>query len=151
MTVDLRVNKETHTLDIDPSMPLIYVLRNYLNLTGAKLGCASEQCGACAVLVDGESTLTCAVPVEAFQGRDIVTVEGLADLDTPGAVKRALVEQGAAQCGYCTPGIVIAIVALLDADKGPTEKAVREALSRHLCRCGSHNRVLAAVAGLVSG
>lgn len=143
--IRLNVNGETHQVEVDPSTPLIFILRNQLGLTGAKLGCGLEQCGSCAVLVDGKSTLTCSSPVAQFESREIVTVEGLSDHPIGAAVQHAFIEQGAAQCGYCTPGIVVAVTGLLIGDRRPTEQSVREALKPHLCRCGSHVRVLAAV------
>ena len=143
-TLTLRVNEETHTLEVDPSTPLVYVLRNRLGLTGVKVGCSLEQCGACAVLVDGESTLCCVAPAVQFHERDIITVEGLRDHPVGAAVQRAFVEAGAAQCGYCTPGMVVAVTALLCREHHPAEANIREALQPHLCRCGSHTRVLAA-------
>jgi len=143
----LRVNGSVHAIAADPATPLVYVLRNELGLTGTKLGCGLEQCGACAVLVDGVSTLCCNAPAGQFAGRDIVTVEaaGEALLDAVGA---AFVAAGAAQCGYCIPGMVIAVAGLLRADPRPGDEAIRAALQPHLCRCGTHARVLRAVAAL---
>jgi aerobic-type carbon monoxide dehydrogenase small subunit (CoxS/CutS family) len=144
-TITLHVNGSEHALEVDPSTPLIYVLRNQLGLTAAKLGCGLEQCGACAVLVDGVSTLSCVTPVAAFAGRDIVTCEGLGSADALSAVQQAFVDEGAGQCGYCIPGLVIAVTALLHAHPGPDAAQIRAALTPHLCRCGSHPRVLRAV------
>jgi aerobic-type carbon monoxide dehydrogenase small subunit (CoxS/CutS family) len=148
--MELRVNGVAHQVDADPSTPLIYVLRNQLDLTGAKLGCGLEQCGACAVLVDGERVLSCVRAVSEFDKCEIVTVEGLADDGECSDVQRAFIEQGAAQCGYCTPGIVIAVTALLGRKPRPSDTEIREALDDHLCRCGSHWRVLQAVDRLVA-
>ena len=139
------MNGVEHTLALDPSTPLIYVLRNQLGLTAAKLGCGLEQCGACAVLVDGASTLSCATPVAAFTGRDIVTCEGLGSEQSLSVVQQAFVDEGAGQCGYCIPGLVVAVTALLQAQPDPDEAQIRAALTPHLCRCGSHPRVLRAV------
>jgi nicotinate dehydrogenase subunit A len=141
----LRVNGEERRVDADPSTPLVFVLRNALGLTAAKVGCGLEQCGACAVLVDGVATLTCAAPAGAFEGRAIVTCEGLGRRGRPSPVQRAFVEAGVGQCGYCVPGLVVAVTALLAADPDPGDAAVRAALAPHLCRCGSHARVLRAV------
>jgi nicotinate dehydrogenase subunit A len=141
----LRVNGEEHALDVDPATPLIYVLRNQLGLTAARLGCGLEQCGACAVLVDGVSTLTCATPAAAFTGRDIVTCEGLGRPGALSRVQQAFVDEGAGQCGYCIPGLVVAVTALLDTHPDPDDATIRAALAPHLCRCGSHPRVLRAV------
>lgn len=141
----LDINGETHNVDIDPSTPLIYVLRNQLGLTGAKLGCGLEQCGACAVLVDGVAQLSCVAPVGQFEGAEIVTVEGLAARDEPGPVQSAFISEGAAQCGYCTAGLVIAVEALRRREPTPSAADVRAALGKNLCRCGTHAAVLRAV------
>ena len=150
-TITLQVNGETHEVDADPATPLLFVLRNSLRLTGAKLGCGLEQCGSCAVLVDGASTLTCSTAAGDFQGREIVTVEGLAGGGKLTRVQQAFVDAGAAQCGYCIPGLVIAVTALLGENPGADEAAINEALEPHLCRCGSHGRIMAAVNGLFGG
>ena len=142
--ITLTINGTTREIDADPSTPLIFVLRNALGLTGAKLGCGLEQCGACAVLVDGVAKLTCATPVAQFVGAEIVTVEGLSEKEGPGPVQRAFIDAAAAQCGYCTPGMVVAVEALRRRKPVPDEAAVREALLAHLCRCGTHAAVLRA-------
>jgi aerobic-type carbon monoxide dehydrogenase small subunit (CoxS/CutS family) len=141
----LLVNGTEHRIDADPATPLLFVLRNNLGLTGAKLGCGLEQCGACAVLVDGVSTLCCAVAAGDFQDREIVTVEGLAGDGDGNDVQRAFTAAGAAQCGYCTPGLVIAATALMRKSPKPGDAEIREALTPHLCRCGSHPRILRAL------
>jgi aerobic-type carbon monoxide dehydrogenase small subunit (CoxS/CutS family) len=140
----LQVNGAAHEVEAEPDTPLLLVLRNQLGLTGAKLGCGLEQCGACAVLVDGEATLSCARPAAAFEGRAIVTAEGLAADGQLNDVQRAFVAEGAAQCGYCTPGMVIALTALFGRNPHPDQATVRAALHGHLCRCGSHAAVLRA-------
>lgn len=145
-SIVLRVNGASHEVEADPSTPLIFILRNRLGLTGAKLGCGLEQCGACAVLVDGEPVLSCVRAVSEFAGNDIVTVEGLAADGTGNEVQRAFVEEGAAQCGYCTPGLVVATTALLKRTREPGRADICKALNDHLCRCGSHARVLKAIA-----
>ena len=145
----LRVNGTSHEIEADPSTPMIYVLRNQLGLTGAKFGCGLEQCGACAVLVDGEPVLICVRPVSAFAGREILTVEGLVEDERCNEVQRVFIEESAAQCGYCTPGIVIATTALLNRTRDPSEADIHEALRGHLCRCGSHASVLKAIHRLV--
>ena len=146
----LDVNGAEHPIRAAADVPLALVLRNRLGLTGVKVGCSLEQCGACAVLVDGASTLTCVRPAAEFEGRRIETVEGLGTPEEPGAVQRALLDAGAAQCGYCTPGIVVAITGLLRKDPHPGEAAIRAALAPHLCRCGAHPGVLRAVRGLAA-
>ena len=145
----LRVNGANREVLTDAATPLIYVLRNDLGLTGTKLGCGLEQCGACAVLVDGKSVLSCNAPAGQFVGRDIRTIEA-SDEPLLDKVKAAFVDAGAAQCGYCIPGIVIAVTALLKCTGHPTEAEVRAALHPHLCRCGTHARIFEAVRKLAS-
>jgi len=148
-SLTLRVNGADHSVEVDPATPLLYVLRGALGLTGVKLGCGLEQCGSCAVLVDNVATLCCNRPVAEFPGKEIVTVEGLADGGKLNAVQQAFAEEGAAQCGYCTPGIVIASTALLRNNKSPSDEDIIEALHPHLCRCGSHPNVLKAIKRVV--
>ena len=143
--ITLNINGTEHHVTADPSTPLLFILRNHLGLTGAKLGCGLEQCGSCAVLVDGVSSLTCTAPVSDFEGCDIVTVEGLKADHLGNIVQQAFAEARAAQCGYCTPGIVVAATALLRNEQKPTDAQIRETLAPHLCRCGSHPRVLRAM------
>ena len=149
-SISLEVNGASCDLEVSLEEPLALVLRNRLGLKGVKVGCGLEQCGACAVLVDGESTLTCVRPAAEFDGRRIETVEGLGKPESPGAVQQALIDAGAAQCGYCTPGLVVAITGLLRKRPRPDEDAVRAALVPHLCRCGTHPRVLRAVRALAA-
>ena len=144
----LDVNGVSHAVRVAADMPLALVLRNRLGLTGVKVGCDLEQCGACAVLVDGESTPSCVRPAADFEGRHIETVEGLGSPEAPGRVQQAFLEARAAQCGYCTPGLVVAVTALLRKDPHPAENAIRAALAPHLCRCGAHPSVLRAVRSL---
>ena len=141
----LTINGQAHVIEAEPDTPLVFVLRNELGLTGTKLGCASEECGACAVLVNGESTLSCVRPVADFADQKIVTIEGLMEDSVGQSVQQAFIEEGAAQCGYCTPGILIATTALLKTINRPTTGDVHGALDRHLCRCGCQPRVLAAI------
>lgn len=141
----LSVNGEARRVNCAPDTPLIHVLRNDLGLTGAKLGCGLEQCGACAVLVDGEARLTCVAAASNFEDLEIVTIEGLAWDGALSRVQQAFVDESAAQCGYCTPGIIVAVTALLDWAPHPTRAQILDALAGHLCRCGSHARILAAI------
>jgi len=143
--VALEVNGEACRVRCDPSTPLLYILRNDLGLPGAKLGCGLEQCGACKVLVDGEALPTCRAPVASFQGRAIVTIEGLGDPDHLHPIQQAFVDEEAAQCGYCIPGMVVGAKALLDKNPDPTDDEIRAALAIHLCRCGAHARIVKAV------
>ena len=150
-SITLDVNGTSHSLTVLSDEPLALVLRNRLGLTGVKIGCSLEQCGACAVLVDGESTLACVRFAAEFEGQKIETVEGLGTPECPGQVQQALLEAGAAQCGYCTPGLVVTITGLLRKEPHPAEETVRTALTPHLCRCGAHSRVLRAVRALLAG
>lgn len=145
MSVTLRINGEDRTISSNLDTPLIYVLRDELKLKGAKLGCGLEQCGACAVLVDGKVELSCVSPVAIFEGRDIVTVEGLATTEIGRRVQAAFVAANAAQCGYCTAGLVVAVSSLLTEHENPDRETAKAALDPHLCRCGAHPRVLRAV------
>ena len=149
-TLNLKINGQPKAIVVDPTTPLLYVLRNQFALTGAKLGCGLEQCGACAVLIDGVSTLTCVTPVASFTGREMVTPEGLADHPVGAKVQEAFVDAGAAQCGYCIPGITIAVTGLLNQSPAPKESQTLLALQPHLCRCGTHPRVLRAIVKLVT-
>ena len=150
-SITLDVNGSTCPLSVHPEEPLALTLRNRLGLTGVKVGCGLEQCGACAVLVDGVSTMACVRPAAEFEGRCIETVEGLGTAHSPGPVQQALLAETAAQCGYCTPGLVVAVTALLRSDLHPDDAAIRTALAPHLCRCGAHPRVLRAVRKLAAG
>ena len=149
--IELHINGEMREAGVDPSTPLLYVLRNEFGLTGAKLGCGAEQCGACAVLVDGEPRMSCASPVAQFEGAEIVTVEGLTDEEGPGPVQRAFIAEAAAQCGYCTPGLIIAVEALRRRETVPDAAAIKQALAAHLCRCGTHAAVFRAIERVLAG
>ncbi|HZR79593.1 MAG TPA: (2Fe-2S)-binding protein [Candidatus Binatia bacterium] len=143
--VTLVVNGRQHRVRVEPGTPLLYVLRNDLGLFGAKLACGLEQCGACKVIVDGEAVPTCKAPVESFRGRSITTIEGLGTPDRLHPVQQAFVDEEAAQCGYCIPGMVVGAAALLAKSPHPSDAEIRQALERHLCRCGSYARILRAV------
>ena len=143
--VALLVNGREHRLRIEPGTPLLYVLRNDLGLLGAKFGCGLEQCGSCKVLVDGEALPSCRAPVESFHGRAITTIEGLGTAERLHPLQQAFVDEEAAQCGYCIPGMIVGAAALLDHNPDPTDAEIRTALAIHLCRCGAHARILKAV------
>ena len=130
---------------VDPDTPLIFVLRNDLGLVGAKLGCGLEQCGSCLVLVEGEPTFSCTTPIAELEHKNVETLEGLARGDTLHPVQQAFLEENAAQCGYCTAGIIMRVVALLRDNPAPSREDVTAALDGHLCRCGAHPRILRAV------
>jgi nicotinate dehydrogenase subunit A len=143
--LELNVNGRREIIRAAADTPLLQVLRNDLGLTAAKYGCGLEQCFACAVLVDGEAVTTCATPVERFVGRRIVTLEGLSPDGETHPVQRAFLDEEAAQCGYCIPGMIIGAVALLERERQPTDEQIRGALDPHLCRCGTHWRIIKAV------
>ena len=143
--MNVTVNGATREVVAKPDTPLLYVLRNDFGLVGSRFGCGSGQCGACYVLLDGRPMASCDLPVSFAVGKQITTVEGLGRNGELHSVQRALIAEQAAQCGYCMSGIAISAAALLAANKRPTEAQVRAALDKHLCRCGSYNRVVKAV------
>jgi nicotinate dehydrogenase subunit A len=144
-TLELKVNGTVSKVDIrDPDEPLLYVLRNRLGLTGAKFGCGLGQCGTCTVIVDGEAIRSCMLTVAKVAGKTIVTIEGLGTPAKPHPLQAAMVEEQAAQCGYCTAGVVMTGAALLAKKPGATADEAKAALAGNLCRCGSHQRVLRA-------
>ena len=145
-TYSFRVNGRSVSVEAwDPDEPLLYSLRGGLGLLGPKLGCGLGQCGACAVLIDKQATRACVVPVRAAAGRDITTVEGLGTPEKPDPVQAAFIAEQAAQCGYCTSGMIIAAKALLMRTPKPTLDQAKQALAGNLCRCGTHTRILRAV------
>ena len=150
-TFPLLVNGTKHSVETDPATPLIFILRNQLNYTGTKLGCGLETCGACAVLVDGEVELSCTRAASEFEGKQITTIEGLSLNGNLSAVQQAFMDEGAAQCGYCTPGIIIAVTGLISKNSKPSDDEIGEALEKHLCRCGSHANIIKAVKRLTTG
>lgn len=150
-TFALTVNGVTRSVTVEPDTALLYVLRNDLQLNGAKYGCGLAQCGACAVLIDGRSQRSCVLPVSAAAGRRITTIEGLGTTERPSALQQAFIEEQACQCGFCGSGMVIAAEALLASNPNPTEADVKRALDAHLCRCGSHNRIVRAVLRAAQG
>lgn len=141
----LRVNGERRTVAVEPDTPLLYVLRNDLELNGPKFGCGLAQCGACSVLVDGKEVRSCVTPVSAAANGRITTIEDLGTLEKLHPLQRAFIEEQACQCGFCGNGMVMAAKALLDRNPSPTNQDVRRALNGHLCRCASHNRIVRAV------
>jgi nicotinate dehydrogenase subunit A len=139
------VNGEEHALACDPDSPLLDVLRAGLGLAGPRFGCGVGLCGACTVIINGKPRTSCDYPAWAAEGTTVTTVEGLADGDRLHAVQQAFLDGQAAQCGYCTSGMIVTAAALLAASPAPTEREVREALDGNLCRCGTHGRIVAAV------
>ena len=144
-SVSLRVNGETRTVVVEPDTPLLYVLRNDLELNGPKFGCGMAQCGACTVLMNGRPVRSCVTPVSAAAKAHVTTIEGLGTLERLHPLQRAFIEEQACQCGYCGNGMVMSAKALLDRNPRPTEGQIKQALDGHLCRCASHNRIVRAV------
>ncbi|HEY6001741.1 MAG TPA: (2Fe-2S)-binding protein [Anaeromyxobacter sp.] len=145
MAVTLIVNGQRRTVRASPDTPLLYVLRNDLELNGAKFGCGLAQCGACTVVVDGRAVRSCTTPISSVSGKKITTIEGLGTEAKPHALQKAFMEEQAAQCGYCIAGMIMSAKALLDQNPHPSEPEIRRALAGNLCRCGTHNRIVRAV------
>lgn len=143
-TITLRVNGESRSVNVEPDTPLLYVLRNDLELNGPKFGCGLAQCGACTVLLEGKPVRSCVTPVSAAKGR-ITTVEGLGSVDKLHPLQKAFIDEQACQCGFCGSGMVMSAKALIDRNPKPTEQQIKQALNEHLCRCASHNRIVRAV------
>ena len=143
--LSLKVNGQTHSFDVDPTTPLLYVLNDDLGLRGPKFGCGLGQCGACTVLVKGQAVRSCITAVEAVQGLEIVTLEGLGTVDKPHPIQKAFIEEQAAQCGFCLSGVILTAKAFLDKNPKATEKEIQEGMSRVLCRCFTHTRMLRAI------
>jgi nicotinate dehydrogenase subunit A len=145
MRLSLKVNGKVRSVDVHPSTPLLYVLRNNLGLNGPKFGCGLAQCGACTVILNGRAVRSCVVPAERAASREITTLEGLGSSDRPGPLQQAFIDEQAAQCGYCINGMIMTAKAFLDAKPDPTEQEIKHALNGNLCRCGSHLRIVRAV------
>ena len=145
MAINLNVNGVPRSVTAEPDTPLLYVLRNDFGLNGAKYGCGLAQCGACTVLIDGRAVRSCVTPISALEKSEITTIEGLGTIDKPHALQQAFIEEQAAQCGYCTNGMIMSAKELLDRTPKPSEPDVRAALAGNLCRCGTHNRIIRAV------
>lgn len=141
----LTVNGTAHEVAVDPMTPLLYWLRGDLALNGAKYGCGLGQCGSCTVIVEGEAVLSCVVPVGALDGKRVTTLEGLGTEAQPGPMQRAFIDEQAAQCGYCIPGMMMKAQALLDRRPDASDAEIRATLQTNLCRCGTHMRILRAV------
>jgi len=144
-TYHLRVNGEARDVTVEGETPLLYVLRNDLELSGAKFGCGVAQCGACTVIAGGAAIRSCSTAVRSVEGREITTLEGIGSETKPHPLQTAFIEEQAMQCGYCINGMIMSAKALLDRTPRPTEAQIREALAGNLCRCGSHNRIVRAI------
>lgn len=144
-SLEIRVNGESHQVQAAPETPLLYVLRNDLRLNAAKFGCGLGQCGACTVLSDGQPIRSCIVPISEVVGTEITTLEGLGSAENLHPIQQAFLEEQAAQCGYCIPGVMMTAAAFLEQNPEPSEEEIRTALNGNLCRCGTHVRILRAV------
>jgi nicotinate dehydrogenase subunit A len=143
--VSLKVNGRTQVVDVDPETPLLYVLRNDLQLNGPKFGCGLAQCGACTVIMNGNAIRSCVTQVSAAQNQSVTTLEGLGSTKKMHKIQQAFVDEQAVQCGYCINGMIMTSKALLDKNPKPTDDQIKEALAGNLCRCGTHTRILRAV------
>ena len=145
LMISLTVNGRTHEVDVDPATPLLYVLRDTLELHGAKYGCGVGQCGSCTVMLDNQAVISCLTPVSVLAGRQVRTVEGLGTAEHPGPLQQAFIDEQAAQCGYCIAGMIMRAQALLERTPSPTDAQIRAHMQPNLCRCGTHMRILAAI------
>ena len=149
----LKVNGRDHQVEAEPDTPLLYVLRDDLQLNAAKFGCGLGQCGACTVIVDGKAVLSCVTPLMLLEGKQVTTLEGLGTIADPAPIQRAFMDEQAAQCGYCIAGMMMRAQALLMRNASPDDDEIRGELEQHLCRCGTHMRILRAIrraAGLMN-
>jgi len=144
-TIPFTLNGRPVEVDVDPGRRLLWVLRSDLGLTGTKYGCGESHCGACTVLLDGRAVRSCITPVNAVEGREVTTIEGLAGDDGLNPLQQAFLDHGALQCGFCTPGMILGARALLLANPSPTDQEIVSGMEGHLCRCGTHVRVLDAI------
>ena len=145
MATTIRVNGKSHSIEAADATPLLYVLRNDLELNGAKYGCGFAQCGACTVIVDGKSVRSCVTALSTVAGKAITTIEGLGGGDNPHPLQTAFIEEQAAQCGYCANGMIMTAKTLLDKNPRPTEAQIKKAMAANFCRCGTHNRIVRAI------
>jgi nicotinate dehydrogenase subunit A len=143
--IAINLNGRRQLVDADPATPLLYVLRDDLQLNGAKFGCGLGQCGACTVMIEGNAVLSCLTPLSVVGSRSVKTVEGLGSAAQPGALQSAFIAEQAAQCGYCIAGMIMRAQALLERNPSPTDAQIREHMAINLCRCGTHMRILRAV------
>jgi aerobic-type carbon monoxide dehydrogenase small subunit (CoxS/CutS family) len=151
VTFSLTVNGKSHEVRTDPARTLLDVLREDLDLTGCKFGCGERQCGACTVLLDGKPIFSCVTKISSVKDRKIETIEGLADGDKLHPVQEAFLAEGALQCGYCTPGMIMNAVALLRDNPHPASDEIRNAMDRNICRCGTYVRIIRAVERAAKG
>lgn len=142
--MELKINGKTHTVEVEENMPLLWVLRDILNMTGTKFGCGVAACGACSVLVDGQAMRTCTLPVAAAEGMEITTIEGISKAGKLSDLQRAWIEHQVPQCGYCQSGMIVAAEALLNENPNPSDEDINNSMT-NICRCGTYNRIRAAI------
>jgi len=151
MPINLTVNGRRHSVDVDPSTPLLYVLSDEIATNGPKFGCGLGQCGACTVIVKEQAIRSCVTPVKAVAGGDITTLEGLGTPDKPHPIQQAFIDEQAAQCGFCLSGVILTAKALVDRTPKPTDEQIQQAMSGVLCRCFAHQRMIAAIRRYANG
>ena len=144
-SLSLKVNGRVHTVDVDPETPLLYVLSDDLQLRGPKFGCGLAQCGACTVMIRGRAVRSCVMPVSAVKEQEVTTLEGLGTPEKPHAIQQAFIDEGAAQCGFCLSGVILTAKATLDENPEASDEQIREAMSKVLCRCFAHTRMMRAI------
>ena len=144
-TINLAINGRPRTVEADPQISLLTVLRENLDLIGTKYGCGEGQCGACTVLIDGRAQRSCITRAETVGQKQITTIEGLAHGERLHPVQEAFLEEDALQCGYCTPGMIMSVVALLNRNHHPTQSEIIDSLNGNICRCGAYSRIISAV------
>jgi len=145
MSITLKVNGQSHTVDVDPTTPLLYVLSDDLQLNGPKFGCGLGQCGACTVINKGQAIRSCVTPMSMVSGAEITTLEGLGTLEKPHPIQQAFIQEQAAQCGFCLSGVILTAKAYLDRNPKASEADIRQAMSGVLCRCAGNNRMMKAI------
>jgi nicotinate dehydrogenase subunit A len=150
-TIALRVNGRSHTVDVDPATPLLYILSDDLALNGPKFGCGLGQCGACAVIVRGRAVRSCMTPVSSVNGAEVTTLEGLGTAEKPHPIQQAFIDEQAAQCGFCVSGVVVTAKAFLDQNPKASDAQIEQALSTVLCRCFTHTRMMRAIKKYAKG
>jgi nicotinate dehydrogenase subunit A len=145
MAVKFHLNSQQVDLNLEDDTPLIYALRNDLGINSSRLGCGLAQCGSCTVLVDEQPARACVLPVKSVNGKKVTTLEGLGEPASPHPLQQAFIDEQAMQCGYCASGIIMAASALLKANNDPSDSDINDALSGHICRCGTHHRIIRAI------
>ena len=151
MSITLKVNGRSHTVDVDPATPLLYVLSDDLALNGPKFGCGLGQCGCCTVIARGQAIRSCVTPVSSVAGADITTLEGLGTVEKPHPIQQAFIDEQAMQCGFCVNGVIMTAKALLDRTPKASDPEIRQAMSDVLCRCHAHTRMLRAIKRYADG